>query len=529
MTPYLVHHLLEHEAARSPTRELLVTHEPESQRWSYRDADRAANRVAHALVAAGVTAGDRVAVLAHNGPGFVAGWFGALKAGAVVVPINSAIDPTSLAAQLTDCGARVLYLGARVERTVVAAGARLPAGLTVLVAPGAEAAARALAAAAPALTVRPGPSLVELGPDDEAAAARPPTVARIDRDPAAIIYTSGSTGRPRGAVLSHLALLSNCRSIVGYLGLGADDRVLVVLPFYYVYGLSLLTTATAVGAALVVENRFQYPAVALDTLAAEACTGLAGVPSTYAILVHRAGLAERALPSLRWVTQAGGGMSPALTRALMGALPGVRVHVMYGATEASARLAHLPPAELAEAIGSIGYAIPNVELTVRDDEGAPCAVDQVGELFARGSNLMDGYWGDPDETTRVLGPHGYATGDLARRDAAGRLWLVGRKKDLLKVGGHRVAAREIEDAIADHPAVAEVAVIGVPDELLGDRLRAFVVRRPGAELDGAGLGRFLRDRLAGYKIPEDIEWRDDLPKNPAGKVMKDALRPGGGA
>jgi len=243
--------------------------------------------------------------------------------------------------------------------------------------------------------------------------------------------------------------------------------------------------------------------------------------------MNRSNFAERlagALPALRWATQAGGGMSPALTREVLAALGPRRLVVMYGATEAAARLAYVPPAELPAAIGSIGRAIPNVELTVRRPDGAACAVDEVGELFARGANIMAGYWNDPDETARVLGPHGYRTGDLARQDGAGRLWLVGRARDMLKVGGHRVAAKEIEDAILEHPAVHECAVIGVPDELLGDRLRAFVVLKADGALDANGLGLFLKERLPAYKIPGQIDLRAELPKNESGKIMKEALR-----
>jgi acyl-CoA synthetase (AMP-forming)/AMP-acid ligase II len=512
----LVHQFLEEQARERPDHELLVLHDPGAARLGYGAVAARAQRVARLLRDTGVGKGDRVAILAHNGIEYVAAWFAALQLGAIAVPVNTASDPASLGHVVADCAARALVVGPRLERVVVAAGARL-AGLATIVAAGAPAARQAIAAAAAGVAVVPLADADSLppGPIDAAIGAD---------DAAAIIYTSGSTGRPRGATLTHKALVANARSIVGYLGLVATDRVLVVLPFHYVYGKSLLTTATAVGATLVVENRFQYPATALDTLAAERCTGLAGVPSTFAILVHRAGLASRALPDLAWVTQAGGGMSPALTRALIEALPGKRIHVMYGATEASARLAHLPPDELAGAIGSIGRAIPGVELTVRRPDGAPCDVDEVGELHARGDNIMTGYWNDPEETARVLGPHGYATGDLARRDAADRLWLVGRKKDLLKVAGHRVSAKEIEDAIAEHPAVLEVAVIGIPDELLGDKLRAFVVVRDGATLEAPALGAFLKDRIAAYKIPDDIQFRTDLPRSSAGKVLKEALR-----
>ena len=509
----LVHELLADAVARAPDREALVTHDPGAARVDYRTLATAAARVAAQLVELGVAPGDRVALLAHNGVEWVAGFYGALAAGAVAVPINTAADPHSLVHYVTDAGARVLVVGPRLERVVAQAGARL--GAIAIVAPAATAAK--LAEAVPTARVVPARA-------DDAAA---PAVALAPTDRAAIIYTSGSTGRPRGAVLTHGNLVANVASIVEYLALGADERALAVLPFYYVYGLSILNMTVAVAGTVVVENRFQYPQVALETMAREHVTGFSGVPSTYAILMNRTGFPDQlrtGLPALRWLTQAGGGMSPTLTREVLAAAGDRRLYVMYGATEASARLSYVPPAELPEAIGSIGRAIPGVELTVRDAAGAPCGVDEPGELYARGPNIMQGYWNDPDETARVLGPHGYRTGDLARVDAAGRLWLVGRARDLLKVGGHRVSAKEIEDAILEHPAIHECAVIGIADELLGDKLHAFVVAKVAGTIDSNAIGTFLKDRLPAYKIPSTITLRDELPKNPSGKIMKEALR-----
>ena len=501
MTPTLVHHFLTQSAARTPDSAALVTHDPGGVRLGYAQVADAAAAVTAQLASLGVAKGDRVAILAHNGLEWIAAWFGALAAGAIAVPLNTAADPHSLVHYVTDAGARVLLHGPRFDRVLNAA--------------------RPLLADVAIHPVRPERGAVH--PARAASAGEPEA-----KDPAAIIYPSGSTGRPRGAVLTHGNIVANVRSIVSYLELTPADRTLVLLPFYYVYGLSLLHMTFAAGGTVVVENRFQYPNVALDTLERERCTGVAGVPSTYAILMNRSTFADRLargeLTSLAWATQAGGGMSPALTRQVMSAIAPRRLVVMYGATEASARLSYVPPAELPECVGSIGRAIPGVELTVRRPDGAPCDVDEVGELFARGANIMQGYWHDPDETARVLGPHGYRTGDLARQDAAGRFWLVGRARDMLKVGGHRVAAREIEDAILEHPAVHECAVIGLPDELLGDRLRAFVVPKTPGALDANALGQFLKERLPTYKIPGDIDLRDALPKNESGKIMKEALR-----
>lgn len=518
MVAYLVHHFLAASAERFPDAEALVTHEPGAARLTYAQVAAAARTVSTQLRGLGVTRGDRVAILAHNGIEWVAAWFGTLATGAIAVPVNTAADPHSLEHYLGDAGARVLIVGPRLERVVAQTGERLGA-VTVVCAPG---------MVAPLAQALPRATVVAAG---AAADEHLEPSGLVDLDVAAIVYTSGSTGRPRGAVLSHRNLVSNVHSIVEYLALREDDRVLELLPFYYVYGLSILQMTFATGGAVVVENRFQYPAVALETLERERCTGFAGVPSTYAILMNRSNFAERAasgLPALRWATQAGGGMSPALTRQVMAAMGPRRLFVMYGATEASARLSFVPPAELPAAVGSIGRAIPNVELTVRRPDGEPCVVDEVGELFARGSNIMSGYWNDPEETSRVLGPFGYRTGDLARRDALGRLWLVGRARDMLKVGGHRVSAKEIEDAILEHPEVHECAVIGVPDEILGDRLRAFVVPKNHGGVEANALGLFLTERLPAYKIPAQIELRAELPKNESGKIMKEALRAEGG-
>jgi acyl-CoA synthetase (AMP-forming)/AMP-acid ligase II len=329
---------------------------------------------------------------------------------------------------------------------------------------------------------------------------------------------------PQGATLSHGAIAANTRSIVQYLELGEDDRVLALLPFYYVYGKSLLNTHACCGGSLAIENRFLYPNVALDTLEREQCTGLSGVPSTFAILLNRSTFAERAMPSLRYVTQAGGAMSPELARRLAAALPGRKIFIMYGATEASARLSYLPPERLADKPGSIGIAIPGVELRVLDADGNELPPRAVGELVARGENLMSGYWGDPEATARALDRHGYHTGDLAWRDEEGFFYISGRIKDIIKAGAHRISAKEIEDAIAAQPEVHETAVIGVPDEVLGERIKAFVVLREGVSLTAAELEKALRPRLASYKLPGEFAFVPDLPKNESGKVMKRELR-----
>ncbi len=628
--PQLVHELLEQAAARWPDKEALVFAEsllPASgggpgsasgsglsaavappkpnPRWTYRELNEKANRLARWLIARGLAPDDRVALLAANGEFYVVAYFAILKAGGVAVPFSTAIDVTTLLHQLAICSPRMLLVGSRSERVVVDAGERLaprpPSASSIALelpplsspvielagteppaagtesgtesgtsaepnaagspSPGASStqapsparqASTGLAAvvlasklAAPALRkadlAAPVYVLEEEAAELAAHDASDLALALEPNSPAQIIFTSGSTGKPRGAALKHRGVCVNVAGIVQSLSLEHDDRVLVVLPLSYVFGKSLLTMSFAVGATAVLENRFQYPKTALDTAVIERCTGIAGVPSTFAILAHRTDLGSRELPELRWLAQAGGGMSPALIRELMEMVPWARLYIMYGATEGSGRLSCLPADELEGAIGSIGRPIAGVELKIyREEDGAACdpsAISseaaargdecpphEIGELFAQGESIMLGYYGDIDATGEVLSPRGYATGDLAYRDERGLFWLVGRKLDMLKVGGHRVGAREIEDAILEYPAVSEVAVIGVPDEVMGDRLVAYIVPRdPSSPPDLRTLQTFLSDRLSAHKIPNIIELAPELPKNASGKVMKREL------
>jgi acyl-CoA synthetase (AMP-forming)/AMP-acid ligase II len=358
----------------------------------------------------------------------------------------------------------------------------------------------------------------------DAASVEPADVRSIDVDLAAIIYTSGSTGAPRGVMLTHRNIVSNTESIVTYLRLTAADRVMCVLPFYYVYGLSLLHTHMAVGGSVVVDNRFTFPNVVLTAMQQQHVTGFAGVPSTFALLLHRSNLDEVTLPDLRYVTQAGGGLPPARILEWLERGPKVPFYVMYGATEASARLTYLPPAELRRKLGSIGRAIPNVEIVVVGDEGGVVPPGEVGELVARGANISPGYWNNPEESGQRFSPLGYRTGDLGYADEEGYLFLVGRRHDMLKVGAHRVGAKEIEDVLHEYPGVHEVAVVGVPDELLGEVPVAFLAMRDSEREDAEALLQFCRTRLATHKLPARFIFQPELPKTPGvGKIDKLAL------
>jgi acyl-CoA synthetase (AMP-forming)/AMP-acid ligase II len=354
--------------------------------------------------------------------------------------------------------------------------------------------------------------------------ASPPNVRLIDQDLAAIIYTSGSTGEPRGVMLTHRNLVSNARSIAQYLRLTAADRVMCVLPFYYVYGLSLLHTHLLAGGSIVIDNRLAYPNVVVQGMRDHQVTGLSGVPSTFVLLLERSDLGQTDLPHLRYLTQAGGAMPVGRLLELRKRLPGVPVYVMYGATEAAARLTYLEPAMLESKLGSIGRSIPNVAVTILREDGSPASAGEVGELVARGSNISCGYWNAPDETAIRFGPQGYRTGDLGYMDDDGYLFLTGRRHDMIKTGAHRVGPREIEDVLCAHPDVIEAAVVGAPDDILGEIPVAFVSVRHASGLEPAALRNFCAPRLAAHKIPARWHFVPELPKTGAGKVDKVSLR-----
>lgn len=349
-------------------------------------------------------------------------------------------------------------------------------------------------------------------------------VRGIDIDIASLVYTSGSTGKPKGVILSHLNIISNTNSIVNYLSLSHQDRIMVVLPFYYIYGKSLLNTHFSVGGSVVIDNRFAFPNVILDTINNTESTGFSGVPSTFMILLNKSTLKSHTFPSLRYITQAGGAMAPSIQKEVWKAFSPAKLFVMYGATEASARLSYLDPEVLPGKWGSIGKAIPNVELAISDDEGNRLPPETEGQIVARGSNMMRGYWNDLEETHKVLRNGWYHTGDLGKMDNEGFFYVLGRSKDMIKVGGERVSAKEIEEAILELKQVHEVAVIGVDDPLLGEAINAFITVSDGQTLQKETIIKHCQKILPNYKIPKSITFVENLPKNKSGKILKTKLK-----
>ncbi|RZV35417.1 MAG: hypothetical protein EX272_10675 [Chromatiales bacterium] len=339
---------------------------------------------------------------------------------------------------------------------------------------------------------------------------------------ALIIYTSGTSGDPKGVVLTHSNLLANTESIVDYLELTHEDSILVVLPFHYSYGNSVLNTHLFVGGKVVVGPSMMYPQAVTDELRRQRVTGFSGVPTTMALLVDRTDLGTDP-PPLRYVTQAGGGMDKDLTLRLKAAMAApTRLFVMYGQTEATARLTWLPPDRLDEKLGSAGIPIPGVTLRIAGKDGRQLGEGQVGEVLALGDNIMSGYWCNPEATAATVIDGWLHTGDLGYLDADGYLFIRGRASEMIKTGAYRVSPKEIEELVAGLEFIDEVAVCGVPDPLLGQVVAAFLV----GEESPANARKVLslcRQSLSLHKVPRYIEWRDRLPKTASGKLKKHML------
>ena len=347
----------------------------------------------------------------------------------------------------------------------------------------------------------------------------------IEDDVAVILFTSGSTGVPKGVMLTHNNLISNTNSIIEYLKLTSNDRVEMVLPFYYCYGTSILHTHFRVGASMVINNRFMFPQTVVDDINKYNCTGFSGVPSTYQILLRMTNIKDTKLPSLRYITQAGGKLPEIFIKQLIDILSGVDIFIMYGQTEATARLSYLPPHLIHQKMNSIGRGIDGTELMVLSNDGKNVKVGEIGEVVARGNNVMKGYFNDKEETDKVIKKGCLYTGDLATVDDEGYIYIVSREKNIIKSGGIRISPKEVEDLILQIPQVVECAVIGVYDDILGEAVKAFVVLIENkCEINSKYILDFCRNRLPLYKTPRYIEFLKALPKNSSGKVLIKKLK-----
>ncbi len=467
------------------------------QRITYAHLWATIEHIAERLRTLGLRPGDGVALLMENSPQYIATYYAIWHAGGYVVALNTALKARELAGLISHCGAQlVLHNGDSKELS------KLPKLLAKNIV------------------------IQALQSDFKRDFVEQNTAQKTDNNAnslATIIYTSGTTGHPKGVMLSHKNLLSNTESIINYLALTERDKVMCVLPFFYSYGNSVMHTHLAVGATLLLENSFLFPQKILQIMERESVTGFSGVPSTFALLLARTKLENFHFKELRYITQAGGAMAPAKIRALLDRLGSVPFFVMYGQTEASARLTYLEPEMLANKMGSVGRALSGVTLKTVDEHGDEVAIGEQGEVCAKGDNVMLGYLNEPEETAKVVVDGWLKTGDLGYFDRDGYLFLVGRNREMIKSGAHRIAAVEIEEILCECEGVEEVAIVGVADELLGQVLKAFIVLDGSGHFEKRTFLRFCKEHLPQYKIPKSIECVDCLPKTASGKVKKHLL------
>jgi long-chain acyl-CoA synthetase len=341
---------------------------------------------------------------------------------------------------------------------------------------------------------------------------------------AEIIFTSGSTGEPKGVMITHNNIIANTDSIIRYLDLTADDVIHIVLPFYYCYGLSLLHTHLRVAGSMVFNNNFMFLGAVINDLKKYKCTGFAGVPSHFQVLLRKSkSFKTDHFPDLRYVTQAGGKLHKVFIQEFLDSQPDITFYVMYGQTEATARLSYLPPERLADKLGSLGKAIPGVQLELVDDAGKPVLKPGVvGELVARGDNIMKGYLGDEEGTAKTLKDGWLHTGDLAYRDEDGFFYHTARRKEIIKVGGRRISPKEIEEVIVTLPGVVDCSISAIFDEILGEALKAEVVV---ADLNDPAMHestfkKLCGEKLAAEKVPQVFEFSSRMQVAATGKKTK---------
>ena len=476
---------------------------------SYGDLDMLSDRLAAGLEVAGVRPGERVGLQLPNIPQFLIGYFGILKCGAVAVPLNVMLKAPELAFQLGDCGARLLITWEGILGDA-AKGAEA-AGVDPVYAVGHPAEAGDGIEAFDRLLAIPVHGY--------------PLARRDLTDTAAVVYTAGTTGRPKGAMLSHIQLYMNADIPGRLFGVRPDDVVITVLPLFHVFGLSsIVNVCVRFGCTMSLVPRFDAAEV-LTAIERDRATIFEGVPTMFIALLGHPDLGRYDVSSLR-VAISGGASIPAPVLDAFERHFGVVILEGYGMTE-TASTTTFNLSETERRVYSVGKPIWGTQTQVWDGAGHPLPPgrDNVGEVVTCGLHVMKGYLNDPEATAAVFTGDWLHTGDLGYFDEDGFLFIVGRQKELIIRGGYNVYPREIEDVLHAHPAVAEAAVLGIPDARLGEEVMAVVILRPGASVTTAELLAYCRERLAAYKYPRVFEFRAELPKSSLGKVLKDQLIP----
>jgi fatty-acyl-CoA synthase len=478
---------------------------------SYGELDERVTRLARALADRGVGTGDRIAVLALNGMEAWEAYLAGVRLGAIVVPVNFRLVADEVAYVLTDSGATALVVDAPLAEVAAKAREQAPAVGTVLVISGASA----------------GPGSEDYGQALAAAATEPLDVVVDEEQRAFIMYTSGTTGRPKGAVLTHRNLLMHVFSQMTHLGWHPEDRVAAPgAPLFHIAGLAGGLPPLLVGGTNVIMKSGGFdPVETLDMIEREKISSIFLVPAMWAAVVAVPGIADRDLSHLHRISWGAAPASTTLLRTLIDTFPQAEVVTAFGQTECSPVTCFLRGEDSVRKIGSVGTPMLNVEVRVVDDAMNDVPQGEVGEIVYRSPMVMKEYWNKPEETSIAFEGGWFHSGDLVRQDEDGYFYVVDRKKDMIITGGENVYCAEVENVLAAHPKVGEVALIGVPDTRYGEAPLAVIAPRDAADPPTAEeLAAWCREKLARYKNPREYSIVGALPRNPSGKVLKTQLR-----
>ncbi|SPE58847.1 AMP-dependent synthetase and ligase [Verrucomicrobia bacterium] len=511
----LIQGFLQNCAARLPDKVALVCGD---QRFTYAQLEGMANRLANALRDLGVGRGSRVVLYLNNSPELVVAIFAVLKAGGVFVAINRTTKPDKLVSIVNNCQATVAVLDAR---------ARAQGTADRLLAEATSVQNIVVCGTRTNAASNGHPRYRDLSTILSASSEQAPREESIDLDLACLIYTSGTTGESKGVMSDHSNVVFVTNSIVQYLKNVESDVVLNVLPLAFSYGLYQLMAMFAVGGTLVLEESFAFPDLVLERMAQERVTGFAGVPTIYSMILSM-DLSKVDLSALRYVTNAAAGLPIEHVKRLRQVLPRVDLFLMHGLTEV-ARTMYLPPGQASVRPGSSGIPIPGTELWIENEEGRRLGPGEIGELVVRGRHVMRGYWMAPELTAQRFRPGALQgericySGDLFRTDEEGFFYFVSRKDDIIKSRGEKVAPREVENVLYGIQGVQDAAVIGIPDPVLGQAIKAFIVA-PGAGLTESEVISHCKAHLEDFMVPRQVEFRSELPKTGSGKIRRMDLK-----
>ena len=517
--PVLVHEFLIRTANRFPDKTALIYNDV---RISYKVLNETTTKLAYSLKKLGIKRQDRIIIYLENSSDIVISFYGILKAGATFIILNDAIKADKLHYIINDSTASLIITNAKKIETVNHA----------------------------LQNVVSSPKVVTINNNDEKISVKenvydwkdlinyfnepiedynkPVTEGIIDCDLAALLYTSGTTGEPKGVMTSHFNMLAVSKSIIQYLGNNSDDIILNVLPLSFGYGLYQVIPSVMYGGTVILESSFMFPVKILQRMEKEKATGFPMVPTIFALLFNLKNIEKYDLSSLRYLTNAGAALSAERILKLKSIVPNAKIFSMYGLTECQ-RVSYLKPDEVEIRPSSVGKAIPNCEVILLNEKDEEVGVGEVGELVVRGSNVMRGYWNAPELTKKtfrdgkVPGEKLLYSGDLFKKDEEGYLYFVSRKDDIIKTKGEKVSPKEVEHVINSFDGIIDNAVIPVPDQILGNAIKAFVVKKKESNITDKEILKFCSERLEPFMIPKYVEFIEQLPKSINGKINKKVL------